>query len=104
MINVATCLSASSIRQAQLVTNLLGVDCDTRRIFHTVETVSRLNFIYLLFFLFQSQLSWLQACHPSNDRVSAIIWEQGECKKADMSVLEMSGIILTRVRIALCVL
>ncbi|XP_035244611.1 putative homeodomain transcription factor 1 isoform X1 [Anguilla anguilla] len=43
-------------------------------------------------------LSWLQACHPSNDRVSAIIWEQGECKKADMSVLEISGIILTRVK------
>ncbi|XP_056129437.1 putative homeodomain transcription factor 1 isoform X2 [Lampris incognitus] len=45
------------------------------------------------------QLSWLQACHPSRDRVSAIIWEQGECKKADMSVLEISGIILTRVKL-----
>ncbi|XP_072308304.1 putative homeodomain transcription factor 1 isoform X3 [Eucyclogobius newberryi] len=45
-----------------------------------------------------NQLSWLQACHPSKDKVSAIIWEQGECKKADMSVLEMSGIILTRVK------
>ncbi|XP_058486981.1 putative homeodomain transcription factor 1 [Solea solea] len=44
-------------------------------------------------------LSWLQACHPSKDRVSAIIWEQGECKKADMSVLEISGIILTRVKL-----
>ncbi|XP_036386945.1 putative homeodomain transcription factor 1 [Megalops cyprinoides] len=43
-------------------------------------------------------LSWLQACHPSKDRVSAIIWEQGECKKTDMSVLEISGIILTRVK------
>ncbi|KAJ8259534.1 hypothetical protein GJAV_G00170440 [Gymnothorax javanicus] len=43
-------------------------------------------------------LTWLQACHPSKDRVSAIIWEQGECKKADMSVLEISGIILTRVK------
>lgn len=52
---------------------------------------------------FQNQLSWLQACHPSKDRVSAIIWEQGECKKADMSVLEISGIILTRVNtILLC--
>uniref|UniRef100_A0A3Q0RZB3 Putative homeodomain transcription factor 1 n=1 Tax=Amphilophus citrinellus TaxID=61819 RepID=A0A3Q0RZB3_AMPCI len=48
----------------------------------------------------QSQLSWLQACHPSKDRVSAIIWEQGECKKAEMSVLEISGIILTRVKLA----
>ncbi|XP_077386344.1 putative homeodomain transcription factor 1 isoform X2 [Festucalex cinctus] len=46
------------------------------------------------------QLSWLQACHPSRDRVSAIIWEQGECKKVDMSVLEISGIILTRVKLA----
>ncbi|XP_077582070.1 putative homeodomain transcription factor 1 isoform X2 [Stigmatopora nigra] len=45
-------------------------------------------------------LSWLQACHPSRDRVSAIIWELGECKKADMSVLEISGIILTRVKLA----
>uniref|UniRef100_A0AAX7TS13 PHTF1/2 N-terminal domain-containing protein n=1 Tax=Astatotilapia calliptera TaxID=8154 RepID=A0AAX7TS13_ASTCA len=48
---------------------------------------------------FQNQLSWLQACHPSKDRVSAIIWEQGECKKAEMSVLEISGIILTRVKL-----
>ncbi|KAL6464456.1 hypothetical protein MHYP_G00267730 [Metynnis hypsauchen] len=47
----------------------------------------------------QHQLSWLQACHPSKDRVSAIFWEQGECKKADMSVLEISGIILTRVKV-----
>lgn len=46
-----------------------------------------------------TQLSWLQACHPSKDRVSAIIWEQGECKKVDMSVLEISGIILTRVKL-----
>lgn len=52
-------------------------------------------------FFFQNQLSWLQACHPSKDRVSAIIWEQGECKKADMSVLEISGIILTRVNMLL---
>ncbi|TRZ01391.1 hypothetical protein DNTS_003743 [Danionella cerebrum] len=44
----------------------------------------------------QHQFSWLQACHPSRDRVSAIIWEKGECKKADMSVLEISGIILAR--------
>uniref|UniRef100_A0A1A8DVW2 Putative homeodomain transcription factor 1 n=1 Tax=Nothobranchius kadleci TaxID=1051664 RepID=A0A1A8DVW2_NOTKA len=47
-----------------------------------------------------SHLTWLQACHPSKDRVSAIIWENGECKKADMSVLEISGIILTRVKLA----
>lgn len=53
---------------------------------------------------FQNQLSWLQACHPSKDRVSAIIWEQGECKKAEMSVLEISGIILTRVHTFLFIL
>ncbi|XP_065097550.1 putative homeodomain transcription factor 1 [Paramisgurnus dabryanus] len=47
----------------------------------------------------QHQFSWLQACHPSKDRVSAIFWEQGECKKADMSVLEISGIILSRVKV-----
>uniref|UniRef100_A0A4W5LHI2 Putative homeodomain transcription factor 1 n=1 Tax=Hucho hucho TaxID=62062 RepID=A0A4W5LHI2_9TELE len=47
----------------------------------------------------QGHLSWLQACHPSRDRVSVIIWEQGECKKADLSVLEISGIILTRVKV-----
>uniref|UniRef100_A0A671YHZ1 Putative homeodomain transcription factor 1 n=1 Tax=Sparus aurata TaxID=8175 RepID=A0A671YHZ1_SPAAU len=54
---------------------------------------------WYLLCLFQNQMSWLQACHPSRDRVSAIIWEQGECKKADMSVLEISGIILTRVKL-----
>lgn len=47
----------------------------------------------------QHQLSWLQACHPSKDHVSAIIWEQGDCKKADMSVLEISSIILTQVKL-----
>uniref|UniRef100_G3NLM3 PHTF1/2 N-terminal domain-containing protein n=1 Tax=Gasterosteus aculeatus aculeatus TaxID=481459 RepID=G3NLM3_GASAC len=78
---------------------LQGPDSASSGSSDTESSGSRLNFIYLLFFLFQSQLSWLQACHPSNDRVSAIIWEQGECKKADMSVLEMSGIILTRVKL-----
>uniref|UniRef100_A0AAY4E8X3 PHTF1/2 N-terminal domain-containing protein n=1 Tax=Denticeps clupeoides TaxID=299321 RepID=A0AAY4E8X3_9TELE len=38
-------------------------------------------------------------CPTLHYRVSAIIWEQGECKKADMSVLEISGIILTRVKV-----
>ncbi|XP_051967137.1 protein PHTF1-like [Xyrauchen texanus] len=47
----------------------------------------------------QHQFSWLQVCHPSKDRVSSIIWEKGECKKADMSVLEISGIILSRVKV-----
>ncbi len=69
-----------------------------------LKKVMSQDFIYALWMTqiislsFQHQFSWLQACHPSKDRVSAIIWEQGECKKADMSVLEISGIILTRVK------
>uniref|UniRef100_A0A8C7U918 PHTF1/2 N-terminal domain-containing protein n=1 Tax=Oncorhynchus mykiss TaxID=8022 RepID=A0A8C7U918_ONCMY len=65
------------------------------------ENLQQVGLVYqhTNFFSSQGQLSWLQACHPSRDRVSAIIWEQGECKKADMSVLEISGIILTRVKV-----
>nr|XP_015197827.1 PREDICTED: putative homeodomain transcription factor 1 isoform X3 [Lepisosteus oculatus] len=46
----------------------------------------------------QSHLSWLQSCHPSTDRVSTIVWENGECKKVDMSVLEISAVIMSRVK------
>ncbi|XP_069933947.1 protein PHTF1 isoform X5 [Oryctolagus cuniculus] len=45
----------------------------------------------------QNHLFWLQNSSPASDRVSAIIWEGNECKKMDMSVLEMSGIIMSRV-------
>ncbi|XP_033054337.1 putative homeodomain transcription factor 1 isoform X4 [Trachypithecus francoisi] len=45
----------------------------------------------------QNHLFWLQNSSPSSDRVSAIIWEGNECKKMDMSVLEISGIIMSRV-------
>ncbi|KAM8780539.1 protein PHTF1 isoform 2-T2 [Rhynchonycteris naso] len=45
----------------------------------------------------QNHLFWLQNTSPASDRVSAIIWEGNECKKMDMSVLEMSGIIMSRV-------
>ncbi|CAK6439176.1 unnamed protein product [Pipistrellus nathusii] len=45
----------------------------------------------------QNHLFWLQNSSPASDRVSAIIWEGNECKKADMSVLEISGIIMSRV-------
>nr|KAF6397580.1 putative homeodomain transcription factor 1 [Rousettus aegyptiacus] len=38
-----------------------------------------------------------QNSSPASDRVSAIIWEGNECKKMDMSVLEISGIIMSRV-------
>ncbi|XP_058860105.1 protein PHTF1-like isoform X2 [Acipenser ruthenus] len=45
----------------------------------------------------QSHFFWLQNCSPSSERVSAIIWEGNECKKADLSVLEITGIIMNRV-------
>ncbi|KFO30349.1 Putative homeodomain transcription factor 1, partial [Fukomys damarensis] len=44
----------------------------------------------------QNHLFWLQNSSPASDRVSAIIWEGSECKKMDMSVLEISGIIMSR--------
>jgi hypothetical protein len=46
----------------------------------------------------QNHLFWLQNSSPASDRVSAIIWEGNECKKMDMSVLEISGVIMSRVR------
>ncbi|XP_037008385.2 protein PHTF1 [Artibeus jamaicensis] len=45
----------------------------------------------------QNHIFWLQNSSPASDRVSAIIWEGNECKKADMSVLEISGVIMSRV-------
>ncbi|XP_069843010.1 protein PHTF1 isoform X1 [Dipodomys merriami] len=45
----------------------------------------------------QNHLFWLQNSSPASDRVSAIIWEGSECKKMDMSVLEISGVIMSRV-------
>uniref|UniRef100_A0A250Y3Z5 Putative homeodomain transcription factor 1 n=1 Tax=Castor canadensis TaxID=51338 RepID=A0A250Y3Z5_CASCN len=45
----------------------------------------------------QNHLFWLQNSSPASDRVSAIIWEGNECKKMDMSVLEISGVIMSRV-------
>ncbi|KAM7054329.1 protein PHTF1 isoform 1-T1 [Molossus nigricans] len=45
----------------------------------------------------QNHLFWLQNSSPASDRVSAIIWEGSECKKLDMSVLEISGVIMSRV-------
>ncbi|MEE6493324.1 hypothetical protein FKM82_016790 [Ascaphus truei] len=46
----------------------------------------------------QNHLYWLQSTSPTSERVSAIIWEGDECKKADMSVLDISGIIMKQVR------
>lgn len=48
-------------------------------------------------FLLQSHIPWLHSSNPGLERVSAIVWEGNECKKADMSVLEISGMIMNRV-------
>uniref|UniRef100_A0A8D3C186 Putative homeodomain transcription factor 2 n=1 Tax=Scophthalmus maximus TaxID=52904 RepID=A0A8D3C186_SCOMX len=42
---------------------------------------------------------WLHSSNPGLERVSAIVWEVNECKKADMSVLEISGMIMNRVNL-----
>ncbi|KAM8977180.1 protein PHTF1 [Pelodytes ibericus] len=44
-----------------------------------------------------NHLFWLQGPSPTSERVSAIIWERNECKKADMSVLDISGVIMRKV-------
>ncbi|XP_043944256.1 protein PHTF2 isoform X2 [Protopterus annectens] len=45
----------------------------------------------------QGHLPWLHSSNPGLEKVSAIVWEGNECKKADMSVLEISGMIMNRV-------
>ncbi|XP_034978157.1 protein PHTF1 isoform X2 [Zootoca vivipara] len=45
----------------------------------------------------QNHLFWLQNTNPASTKVSALIWEGNECKKVDMSVLEISGIIMSKV-------
>ena len=64
----------------------------------TVLKEERMSGWKYLFFSFQNHLFWLQNSSPASDRVSAIIWEGNECKKMDMSVLEISGIIMSRVK------
>ncbi|XP_038675978.1 protein PHTF1-like isoform X1 [Scyliorhinus canicula] len=44
----------------------------------------------------QNHLHWLSSTSSSSQRVSAIIWEGNDCKKFDMSVLEISGMIMKR--------
>ncbi|XP_067913616.1 putative homeodomain transcription factor 1 isoform X4 [Heterodontus francisci] len=44
----------------------------------------------------QNHLHWLYSASPNFQRVSAIIWEGTDCKKFDMSVLEISGMIMKR--------
>ncbi|XP_046320111.1 protein PHTF2 isoform X2 [Marmota monax] len=45
----------------------------------------------------QSHVPWLHSSHPGLEKISAIVWEGNDCKKADMSVLEISGMIMNRV-------
>ncbi|VFV34354.1 homeodomain transcription [Lynx pardinus] len=45
----------------------------------------------------ESHLPWLHNSHPGLEKISAIVWEGNDCKKADMSVLEISGMIMNRV-------
>ncbi|XP_035504027.2 protein PHTF2 isoform X1 [Scophthalmus maximus] len=47
----------------------------------------------------QGHAPWLHSSNPGLERVSAIVWEVNECKKADMSVLEISGMIMNRVNL-----
>ena len=42
-------------------------------------------------------MPWLHSSNPGLERVSAIVWEGNECKKADMSVLEIRGMIMNKV-------
>uniref|UniRef100_A0A8C6WZ39 Putative homeodomain transcription factor 2 n=1 Tax=Neogobius melanostomus TaxID=47308 RepID=A0A8C6WZ39_9GOBI len=45
----------------------------------------------------QGHVPWLHSSNPGLERVSAIVWEGNDCKKADMSVLEISGMIMNKV-------
>uniref|UniRef100_A0A7M4EA23 PHTF1/2 N-terminal domain-containing protein n=1 Tax=Crocodylus porosus TaxID=8502 RepID=A0A7M4EA23_CROPO len=45
----------------------------------------------------QNSLFWLQNTSPVSAKVSTLIWEGNEYKKVDMSVLEISGIIMSKV-------
>ncbi|XP_028427014.1 putative homeodomain transcription factor 2 isoform X3 [Perca flavescens] len=47
----------------------------------------------------QGHAPWMHSSNPGLERVSAIVWEGNECKKADMSVLEISGMIMNRVNL-----
>lgn len=50
-------------------------------------------------YLPQSHLPWIHSLNPGLEKISAIVWEGNDCKKADMSVLEISGMIMNRVSI-----
>ncbi|XP_043572281.1 putative homeodomain transcription factor 1 isoform X2 [Chiloscyllium plagiosum] len=44
----------------------------------------------------QNHLQWLYSSSTASQRVSAIVWEGNDCKKFDMSVLEISEMIMKK--------
>ncbi|KAM9772625.1 protein PHTF2 isoform 5-T5 [Syngnathus typhle] len=70
--------------------------------FHQVSKRNTVQLIFLETNLSvppQGHAPWLHSSNPGLERVSAIVWEGNECKKADMSVLEISGMIMNRVNL-----
>ncbi|XP_032132316.1 putative homeodomain transcription factor 2 isoform X6 [Sapajus apella] len=70
-----------------------------RHIDRTSESVlrNRKSHHYKKHYPNESHLPWLHSSHPGLEKISAIVWEGNDCKKADMSVLEISGMIMNRV-------
>nr|XP_061809252.1 protein PHTF2-like isoform X9 [Nerophis lumbriciformis] len=60
---------------------------------------NRKNTNYKKHYIVEGHAPWLHSSNPGLERVSAIVWEGNECKKADMSVLEISGMIMNRVNL-----
>ncbi|XP_058380167.1 protein PHTF2 isoform X5 [Diceros bicornis minor] len=70
-----------------------------RHVDRTSESIlrSRKSHHYKKHYPNESHLPWLHSSHPGLEKISAIVWEGNDCKKADMSVLEISGMIMNRV-------
>ncbi|XP_048195842.1 protein PHTF2 isoform X4 [Perognathus longimembris pacificus] len=70
-----------------------------RHVDRTSENIlrSRKSHHYKKHYTNESHLPWLHSSHPGLEKISAIVWEGNDCKKADMSVLEISGMIMNRV-------
>nr|XP_031535608.1 putative homeodomain transcription factor 2 isoform X5 [Vicugna pacos] len=70
-----------------------------RRHDRTSESIlrNRKSHHYKKYYPNESHLPWLHSPHPGLEKISAIVWEGNDCKKADMSVLEISGMIMNRV-------
>ncbi|XP_062067222.1 protein PHTF2 isoform X4 [Lepus europaeus] len=70
-----------------------------RHVDRTSESIlrNRKSHHYKKHYPHESHLPWLHSSHPGLEKISAIVWEGNDCKKADMSVLEISGMIMNRV-------